>query len=96
MFTFTRPRSHADHSSTRQPQRRRPLVEDLEGRRLLSAFTATPDVQKVREAALVANNLDGSQLLNTAKATPAIIAILHTGEDESVPHAGPQGPSRVS
>ena len=38
MFTFPISRRLADRSSARRPQTRRPLVEDLEGRQLLSGI----------------------------------------------------------
>jgi hypothetical protein len=38
MFTFPIFSLHADRSSTRRPPARRPLVEDLEGRWLLSGI----------------------------------------------------------
>ncbi len=44
MFTFRILPRQADRSSTRRPRNRRPLVEGLEGRRLLSGFTPTPSI----------------------------------------------------
>jgi hypothetical protein len=38
MFTFSTSRRQADRPSARLPRARRPLVEDLEGRRLLSGI----------------------------------------------------------
>jgi hypothetical protein len=38
MFTFPTSRRQADRSAARRPHARRPLVEDLEGRQLLSGI----------------------------------------------------------
>ena len=38
IFTFPNYRREADRPSAREPQSRRPLVEDLEGRQLLSGI----------------------------------------------------------
>jgi hypothetical protein len=42
---------HGNRSNRRPQVRRRPIVDDLEGRQLLSSLV--PEVQKVREAAMV-------------------------------------------
>ena len=43
-----------DKSSNRRPQTsRRPIVENLEGRQLLSGFGSVPDPMKVYQAAVV-------------------------------------------
>jgi hypothetical protein len=94
MFTFPIPRRRNDGSTSRRQQgRRRPLVEDLEGRQLLSGIVA--DVQKVREAAAVA--------IKHEPAVPAIVGnhigfqavtIKHQPADQSMHGHGPGNQGR--
>jgi hypothetical protein len=79
MFTFPIPRHRNDGSTTRRRQgRRRPLVEDLEGRQLLSGIVGqhigtgvamTPSIQKVRDAAVS----DQDVAIKHEPAVPAIV-----------------------
>jgi hypothetical protein len=59
MFTYLTSRRQADHSPTRRPRARRPLVEDLEGRQLLSGIVGNHIGTSV-SAAIVGNHIGTS------------------------------------
>ncbi len=88
MFTFPIFRRQDDRPTSRRPiaRRRRPLVEDLEGRQLLSTFTAGVAGGNGQSAAMVVGSHIGSA---------AMVVGSHIGSAAMVEQAQPYRPNFI-